>query len=162
MKITGDFGLKPDPIFAPDESLYRRINPDYIYNGNCVLGNALEDIQERHPSCSFNRSKYSEPKDVLDASHPEDNRIAHLVVSNLPGPQPHPKDPKVLYGYRVEHLPEEANYSHTEVQVTKQGTQAPRLGSAELRKHLREALAEKMSVLDPAQYEVTLKPVKER
>ncbi len=147
---SGDFGLKPDPDFSPDERLYRRINPDQIYEGNRVLGNALEDIKERHPSCSFNRGKYSDPNDVLDPASSEYNRIAFLVAGNLPEPQPHPTDPQALYAFRLEHLPEDINYSHTEAQVTKQGKSASRVGSADLRRQLREALADKMSVLDPA------------
>jgi hypothetical protein len=48
----------------------------------------------------------------------------------------------------LEHLPEEENYSHTEVQVTEGGEKATKLGSRLLRKQLREAVADKMLVLD--------------
>lgn len=144
---TGPFGLKPDPNFDPDERLYRRVKPDQIHEG-IVLAAAVDDIQEQHPSCSFNRGKYSDPRDVLLDTHPQYNRIAFLIAGNLPEPQPHPIDPKIIYDFRLEHLPEENNYSHSEVQVTKQGTPATRLKSPELRRHLREALAEKMSILD--------------
>jgi len=150
---SGDFGLKPDPNFSDDEKLYRRIKQDQIYDGNRVLGNALDDIQEKHSSCSFNRGKYSDPKDVLDSNYPEHNRVAALLAGNLPEPQPHPSDAKILYAFRLEHLPKDSNYSHSEAQVTKQGLTATKLGSADFRRQLREALADKMSVLDPSEHQ---------
>jgi hypothetical protein len=111
------------------------------------MGASIEDIKERHPSCSFNRGKYSNPQDVLDPDHPEMSMIAFLVAGNLPQPVPHPSDPQTKFGFRLEHLPEENNYSHSEVQVTKNATVASNLKSSEVRRHLRESLAEKMFVL---------------
>ena len=151
----GDFGLKPDPDFAADERLYRRVKPDQISEENHVLALALDDITERHPSCSFNRSKYSDPEDVLDSNHPAYNRIAFLVAGNLPEPQSHPSNPTMMYAFRLTHLPDRDNHSHTEAQVTKQveiaslPEDATKLGSPALRRQLREALAEKMFVLAP-------------
>ena len=147
MKAPSDLGLKPDPLFGPDERLYRRILPDHISEDNHVMAAAVEDIKERHPSCSFNRGKYSNPQDVLDSDHPELSKIAFLVAGNLPEPVAHPSDPQTKFGFRLEHLPDEDNYSHSEVQVTKNATIASNLKNSEVRRHLREALADKMLIL---------------
>lgn len=149
MTAPGDLGLKPDPEFASDERLYRRIGPDHITEDSHVMAAAVDDIQERHPSCSFNRGKYSDPEDVLDPDHPDLNRIAFLVAGNLPEPVSHPLEPEKEYGFRLEHLPEEDNYSHTEVQVKKESEDkvVSKLRNPELRRYLREALAEKLFVL---------------
>ena len=152
MSSSSELGLKPDPSFENDEKLFRRVDEQHIQN-NRVMGNALEEIREQHPSCSFNREKYSLPEQVLDPSRPEQNRIAYLVAGNLPKPELYPLDPsvpqaqKVLYAFRLIHLPEENNYSHTEAQVTKRGQDATKVGSKSVRRELREALAEKMTVL---------------
>lgn len=148
MKIPSGLGLKPDPNFTSDERLFRRIDPDHIDQDNHVMASAVEDIQERQPSCSFNRGKYSDPEEVLDPAHPELNRIAYLMAGNLPAPVPHPVNPQDKFGFRLEHLPKETNYSHTEVQVTRNAAAASKLKNPELRRQLREALAEKMFVLE--------------
>lgn len=147
MTPPSDLGLKPDPSFAQDERLYRRISPDDISEDNRVMATAVADIQERQPSCSFNRDKYSRPEDVLDKARPELNKIAFLVAGNLPEPVSHPLEPQTKFCFRLEHLPEESNYSHTEVQVTKDNTVPSKLKNAILRRDLREALADKMFVL---------------
>jgi len=143
--------LQPDPYFDPGEKLYRRIDPQYTYEGNRVRGAALQDIQEKNPSCSFNRSKYSDPECVLDLeAYPEQTRIACLAVKNLPEPFPHnPNTPETRYGLKPIHLPEPGNYSHTEVTVTKQGNLANKIKNEITRRNLREALADEMSAFDP-------------
>lgn len=149
MTAPSGLGLKPDPEFTPTERLYRRIGPEHIDEQNHVMGGAVEDITDRHPSCSFNREKYSNPEDVLDSNKPAMNRIACLVAGDLPAPVPHPLEPNKKYEFRLEHLPEEDNYSHTEVQVTKEGEGeiVNGLSNRILRRDLREKLAEKMFVL---------------
>lgn len=146
MTIANGFGLKPDPDFEVTEQLFRRVSPDQL-DGEKVLVAAVEDIKERHPSCSFNRGKYSDPEDVLDSTHPEYNRIACLTAGNLPAPIPHPTTPELIYSFCLLHIPTEENYSHSEAQVVKQGDNATQLKSPVLRRLLREALAEKMTVL---------------
>lgn len=145
--ISSDIGLKTDPYFCDDERLYRRVDPQHL-DGVRVLGNAVEDIQEKHPSCSFNRAKYSKPENVLDVRKPEQCRVAFLVAGDLPQPVPHPSDANTLYAFRVMHLPDDGNYSHSEAQVCEQGIASQKLGSKALRRSLREALADKMQALD--------------
>lgn len=72
----------------------------------------------RFPAISCNREKYSEPEDVLIPRWP-DMGIFRFQVKDIP-----PKPPANLrgatprdYTFRVDHDPNDANYSHSEVRL---------------------------------------------
>lgn len=73
---------RTDESIPPDEPLYRSISLDDV-RGEDVLPQAVD-----LPRCSFNRSRYSKPEDVLTPKRPLDNGIAELLPGNLPDPVP--------------------------------------------------------------------------
>jgi hypothetical protein len=105
-----------DNSFLPHHKVYFRIsNEDYV-NG--------ELVEARIPIAnhSVNWSKYSKPWDVK-FDHATCG-VGQMLVSDIPSrlPEQLSKDPNdKFHDYGPKHVPEPLNYSHSEIQVTKDG-----------------------------------------
>lgn len=102
-------GRHPVPHFELDELLFRRSPPKFISQGR------IEIDSIPLPDMSVNRSKFSEPGDLLIC----DDFIGWAVIGFTVGSIP----PSILdqgvfeYTFRPIHKPVRNNYSHSEVQV---------------------------------------------
>lgn len=134
-------GRPVDPEFAPSERLFRAIaRRDFTENGG-LLPTAFE-----FPDFSVNREKYSEPADVL-LSRPT-HGVAAFEVQDLPGEL---QNPDGAYQFKVEHAPEEDNYSHSEVRTYKDGRRYPKKPPRTLRTLFRLQLSARARLLkEPA------------
>lgn len=94
-----------DPHFSPDERLFRRIAPRDAPDGN------LNESLLPSPDFSVNRSKYSEPDDVL-LGWPAFG-IFSFRVDDIPIEVVAADGRRFRFG--AEHAPEDLNYSHSEV-----------------------------------------------
>ena len=70
---------------------------------------------------SVNRSKYSEPGDVLYSLYPKyiDWGVAEFRVEDLPASLE--SEDESVFEWKVEHAPEEGNYAHSEVRTYRNG-----------------------------------------
>ena len=110
-----------DPHFEFDELLYRRVGSKHVKDGR-IFPPTL-----RQPSFSVNRSKGSEPGDVLFPScgaPPGSIKPGDGVAAFSVGDAVHPEqiDPEAPgYSAQVVHLPCDDNYFHSEVQMLFRG-----------------------------------------
>lgn len=132
-------GRPVDPVFDPGEHLYRRLRAVDIDQDGRVEPTSLES-----PDFSVNRSKYSEPDDVV-ISHPRCG-IAAFTVEEVPRSLLSGGD--IEYRFSVEHDPLDDDYAHSEVRSYKDGKRlAPKKSPKAVRTKFRLILASKMRVL---------------
>jgi hypothetical protein len=103
---------KPDPDFAADESLYRRIRPDMYANGQIEL-DAVE-----LPDMSVDRGKYAQPEWLLLGEH-ADWGVAGFRVKDIPARLVHLGT--WAYTFEPRHVPHKRNYPHSEVWAFEDG-----------------------------------------
>lgn len=133
----------PDPIFAPDEDLYRRFDPDDL-DGVHISIDALE-----LPDMSVNRSKYgpAEWTRLLDTSR--NWGVLAFRVGDIPPELLHLGT--IRYSFAPEHVPLKRNYPHAEVRSYKEGVHIDLKNYAELDPDLnqrwRQQLAWKCRVI---------------
>lgn len=137
-------GRPVDPDFSPEENLYFRYKEMETVEGR-VIPTGI-----RFPDFSVNRSKYSEPEDVLIPCY-EDYGILTFKVKDIPPAER--TNETTLYEWKAVHEPTEDNYSHSEVQTFKNGMYAKKLDVPKtLKKKFRVILSERMSVIhEPSQ-----------
>lgn len=117
-------GREIDPVFEPTEPLFSRCAKKDIIEGDENSADVLSSIAVRFPDFSVNRGKYSEPEDVLIPSvgEPLDKYAQMGIVKFTVGTATWEHKPdQVKYEMRVEHNPDEHNYSHSEVKTYKNG-----------------------------------------
>src|SRR5262249_52309269 len=127
-------GRPADPDFASEEHLCRRCRIDQI-DGDHLARDAIG-----FPDWSVNRARYSEPGDALLPDWP-DWGVASFTVGSVPPRISSPGGP--IFEFRVEHVPEENNYAHSEVRSYKGGQHSreldvPKTVKAEFRQRLSE------------------------
>jgi hypothetical protein len=139
----------PDATIPDDEALYRSVAKDHVDDRLVVLASAVEV-----PACSFNRSRYSEPADVLVPSRPRDNGILVITPRELPPPVPRAEAAPYEFFAADDPCPREdsENEAHCEVRVRRQGGTFTK--NLKLKKDIelkaREALARRLRILrDP-------------
>ena len=133
----------PDNDFSPDEQLYLRLKPESFKQGGISFESIPLD-EVRLPDFSVNRSKYSHPEDVVKPR--PTYGIAEFKVKDIPGPLPElPEIP--VFSFRVEHLPGEDNYSHSEVWTYKDGQHSTSKPPRMVRMRFRALLHEKMTLI---------------
>src|SRR6266487_2401330 len=101
-----------DPNFDGAELLSRRCRQEDVENGHrsrSAVG---------FPDWSVNRAKYSEPGDALLPRWP-DWGVASFAVADVPGSLV--SEGGTVIEFRIEHVPEEENYAHSEVRAYKNG-----------------------------------------
>ena len=130
------------PTFAVDEPLYYRITK------NDVIADRLDPLAIHLPGCSVNRGGpgFGPAEDVLRPSYP-DHGIARFIAGDLPSTY---VSTKGAVEYKVEHLPEDDNYAHSEIRIYWKGKlfrkYRDRLRADEVLA-LRARLAEKATIL---------------
>ena len=134
-------GRPVDDNFDLSEELYYRCQAQHV-DGQWLLPGAI-----RFPNFSVNRSKYSEPGDVLIPSY-QDWGIATFVVKDLP--EPESTDKRTEYEWRVVHDPLEDNYAHSEVRTFKNDVYSENIKvPATIKKKFRQILSERIIVTCP-------------
>lgn len=103
----------PEPTIPTSEALYRSVAKDEV-DEHGALAAAVE-----MPACSFNRSKYSKPEDVLVASRPTQNGIVEITPGELPPPVPRASGEP--YEFFAADDPIDANDAHCEVRICRTG-----------------------------------------
>ena len=132
-------GRAIDPSFAPDENLYRRYSS---------LTEPTEDLPAspmgiKFPAFSVNRGKYSEPEDVLIPRWP-DFGIAAFQVRDVPPSVP---SNGIVYKFKVEHVPCECNYAHSEVITYTDRKRRKTVKNIIVKKKFRQILSERTTIL---------------
>jgi hypothetical protein len=132
--------LRPvDSHFESSETLYYRCRAEHI-SGDRLLPQAI-----RFPDFSVNRSKYSEPEDVLVPTYLNWG-VSAFHVSDLPLAQQ--TDAQTVYSWQVIHDPLEDNYSHSEVRTDKNGQYSKTLDVPKtMKKFFRQVLSDKARIL---------------
>lgn len=116
-----------DDHFPPDEMLYRRVKKDEIVDGQ------VEYSVLKVPVFCANRSKYSLPEHVILFPF-QDWGVIAFEIQYIPS-GPYNTDEKTSYTFNVVHVPEEENYSHTEVRACKNGEYSARTKVPDSVKH---------------------------
>ncbi len=120
-----------DSIFASDERLYLRyaeVAHNELTLPDNELAAAVVDQHFRFPDQSVNRSKYSEPLDVLFPCFVTEGVVVfpcHAATCVLIGKSPNTKagtEPPV-FEFRPTHVPLPGNYSHAEIANLRDGVQ---------------------------------------
>lgn len=133
-------GRLPDPDFQATEQLFHRCKQADI------IDNRLIPAAISFRNWSVNRSKYSEPRDVLLPSWLEWG-IAVFTVADVPAPFM-AEGTGIAWSFRMEHVPEEENYSHSEIRSYKDGVYQPKPGPNELtKKWFRQKLSDRIAIL---------------
>ncbi len=132
-------GRPVDPVFDPEEYLYRRLRALDIDPDGRIEPTSLES-----PDFSVNRSKYCEPEDVI-LPHPSCG-IASFTVVDIP--ESFRSVENIEYRFSIEHDPLEDNYAHSEIRSYKDGQRlAPKKPPKSIRTRFRLALASRMDIL---------------
>lgn len=139
-------GRQVDPEFLPDEFLYLRI---YSAEGERPSA-ATMSCYPGSDGMSVNRSKYSEPRDVLWPNHPQLGvaRISIQQLAECRCEQEQRKEETRVFTLRPEHDPERGppeNFAHTLVITLDRGNVAKSIGR-EAKKLMKQALATRFTV----------------
>jgi hypothetical protein len=129
-----------DNEIPSDEALYRSVAKDEV-DEHGALAAAVE-----MPACSFNRSKYSEPEEVIVASRPTQNGILEITPAELPPPVPRTSGEP--YEFFAADDPIAANQAHCEVRIRRTGIEykASHKPNKEIVMKARAELAKRMRV----------------
>jgi hypothetical protein len=132
-------GRPVDPVFAGDESLYRRVVASNL------SGYVVDPLTITFPTWSVDRGKYALPEDVL-LPHYLDCGIAEFRVGDVPR-RIDPADGKA-YTFAVVHVPVEDHYPHSEVQSSQADDgERPREPGRLVQQQFRYTLARRMRVI---------------
>lgn len=111
----------------------------------CVKEQRLLPTGIKFPDWSVNRSKYSEPDDVLIPSY-LDWGIAEFQVESVPKKMESPGN--VVFEFKVEHDPVDDNYSHSEVRTYKEGTHHKNIDvNKTVKKQFRQMLSDRTRLI---------------
>jgi hypothetical protein len=125
-----------DPYFEPNEALYRRMQP----NSYPITPATMQKLIV-FPDCSVNRSKYSQPEDVLKPEYFHWG-ILEFFVQDVPNKL---QDGESISNFEVVHCPLEDNYAHSEIRSFKGGIlKEP---SKTLKTRFRDEIAKKARVV---------------
>lgn len=135
-------GRGRDQEFKDKERLYFRCVGEDIEN-NRILAARIP-----YNEISNNRSKYSEPWDVI-FDYPQHGIFQLQVLAlpiGLPQEQPHGR-PIALHDFRPEHVPLPENYAHSEIWTYRASARVPRLSSELVKKEFRAIISDRSVVL---------------
>lgn len=129
-------------VFEPSEALYRRCDREEYESIRQGSG-----IGFRAPAFSVNRGRFSRPEWVLLPNHP-DCGILQFLVRDVPREVMRPPSSPYSYGCGVEHVPEDCNYSHSEVRWYRDGQYSENLDVPKtVKKQVRQYLVERLGIL---------------
>lgn len=130
-------GRALDPDFLPSERLFRRGRPSALDD------DPLFESVITFPDFSVNREKYSLPKDVI-LGYPG-FRVFAFRVQDIP---PSFDEGDRSFNFRVEHVPKDDNYAHSEVRTYCGGERISKKPPKTVRTKFRLQLAKAMQVLE--------------
>ena len=133
----------PDPTFNKNESLYRACRKDHIMENENRLRYVPPDTI-RFPF-SVNRSKYSEPRHVLEHPKRQGWGVAEIKVGEIP--KDVIKFNKTTYNLQVDHKPKPDNYAHSEIRIYKNGRYDEKVKSKKVKTKFRIRLSEVSRVI---------------
>jgi len=107
--MTGD--RQSDPVFADDETLYRRFRPG-DFDGGEVMPEAFE-----LPDMSVHREKYGPPEWLLLGEDVREWGVGAFSVADIPRDEELLHLGVIVYVLQPEHVPLRRNYPHSEVRV---------------------------------------------
>lgn len=142
-------GRSADQDFAPEEELYRRIMSEHFVEG-CLVAMSID-----FPECSVVRQKYTEsPHDTLLQDFPKYLKYGCVkwTVSEIPPSLEMTVDNKELVShFRVEHVPDDDFFPHSEVRAYKNNKyDKPRKPAKTIDKIIRQILADRAKLeIDP-------------
>ena len=136
-------GRKAAPSFDSKELLFMRLCAKHYDDGKL---NAVGAI--RFPEFSVNRGKFSEPEDVLLPDWGNWG-IVGFSVGDVRSVASVPQCSTTEYTWDVVHVPQEMNFSHSEVRCCKNGkyTAGSKIKNTPAKHHLRMQLLAKTMVL---------------
>jgi hypothetical protein len=148
-------GRGVDPEFLAAERLFLRF-ADVGYTEERSSENAILSAYIHFPESSVNREKYSAPTDVLFPSWTNWGVLAfprEAIPPTLTSSGQSRKDPTFELRFWVEHVPLAANYGHSELRASRNGSplssdeggRVPKL----VRKQFRELVASRATILRP-------------
>lgn len=134
-----------DPHFLPDENLYHRIQKSWLGEDGRLLPPTI-----RCPNPSVNRSKYSEPQDVLKPNW-LDWGVVSIQVGDIPHQITSPGPTGIKYLFCVQHNPIIGNAAHCEIEAFKEGEpqRLEDIPSKEVKKKFRTSFARKANLVIP-------------
>jgi len=131
-------GRPVDDTFEAEEQLYRACRREHVVETR-LLPAAIS-----FRDWSLNRGKYSEPEDVLIGR--EGFGIAKFKVGDVPTSLCSATGN--IFDFRVEHAPEEDNYSHSRIIVGRDGTFRHNLDvPSQVKKSFRQILSDKLTII---------------
>ncbi len=142
-------GRETNQTFYGNEILYLRCKRGSLNDE----GKKLAPAGIHFPNQSVNRQKYSKPKDVLLPNNEDKTKewifwgVARIFVRDIPEgteTQALPTAKKVIYKYDTVHVPEDDNFSHSEIRVKKDGVYVKSQG---VKKAYRTDLSFKTTVI---------------
>ena len=130
--------------FDPQEHLFQRFDKLIDEGGH------LYPAQVRFPDFSVNRELFSKPEDVLLPIY-LDWGIVSFKVEDIPDKKitGERTSKETIYSFIIVHVPEQDNYSHSEVRAEKNGiyNKKLRIESKEVKRYFRYKLSEKLKTL---------------
>jgi hypothetical protein len=140
-------GRDPDQDFSePGESLYYRCRPEHVEDGHILPeGQGQPPFSftgKAPPGVSVNRGRYSQPEDVLvpGVGQPSDRYDGYVVACLYVRDVPTAADD---FRFRLAHVPEEDNYSHSEIRAFRNNGVESVRPPPSVRKWLRYWMAER-------------------
>jgi hypothetical protein len=118
-------GRTEDSDFPPTEALYRRYRENDLVDGKPTPLSAFRfDNNSGH---SVNRSKYSEPQDVLEPDCCNGSvRIGYVVlelaVNDIPAAITSADETGRVYRFHMKHVPRATCFAHSEIWCNQQGS----------------------------------------
>jgi hypothetical protein len=112
-------GRAEDPVFSPNELLYRRYVQQHWIDG-CFAPEGFRFSEGSGQS--VNRQKYSEPEDVLfldDGTYDDELGVLEFAVRGIPARLPEDGS-SAAFEFFPKHVPEELNFAHSEVWCDKE------------------------------------------
>ncbi len=110
--------LSPDNPLSSGEVLFHAVKENHVKDGKTVLPDAI-----RLPCFSCNRKKYRDFPEAVLAIFSKKPELRYLHVGFVTAgdmPTLQTADGKVFWEVFVTHVPEEENYSHSEVRARRQ------------------------------------------
>ncbi|NQU08601.1 MAG: hypothetical protein HQ583_08570 [Candidatus Abyssubacteria bacterium] len=135
-------GRPLDPCFTPEEALYLRLR------GKKRTGALPTDI--RLPAQSVNRAKHSKPEWVLYPNH-QGFSVGSFQVGHIPSIMKSPGPGNVRYEFKIEHVPDDDNYSHSNLVVHKKGKKIVGDGkkiNSDVKMRFRTEISKQIKILD--------------
>jgi hypothetical protein len=117
-------GRREDQAFLPSELLYHRFRSDQEVAGNATPLTILPFVGTTGPS--VNRSKYSEPHDVLepdccDGHDRSTHKVLEFRVADVPDELAVADGSGRVFRFRVKHVPEAECFAHSEIWCNRDG-----------------------------------------